>query len=46
MVSIVQREWAAENPRVIPGAEISVCHGVGGGGGASGMIIMSNKPPR
>ena len=30
----------------IPGAEISVCHGVGGDMfAASGTIIMSNEPP-
>jgi len=26
------------------GAEISVCHGVGGMFGASGTIIMTNQP--
>ena len=29
----------------IPGAKISVCHGVGGMFAASGTIIMSNEPP-
>jgi len=29
----------------IPGANISVCHGVGGMFTASGTIIMSNEPP-
>jgi hypothetical protein len=29
----------------IPGARISICHGVGGMFAASGTIIMSNEPP-
>jgi hypothetical protein len=29
----------------MPGAKISVCHGVGGMFAASGTIIMSNEPP-
>jgi hypothetical protein len=29
----------------IPGARISVCHGVGGMFAASGTIIMSNEAP-
>jgi hypothetical protein len=32
-------------PAQIPGARISVCHGVGGMFAASGTIIMSNEPP-
>jgi acetyl-CoA acetyltransferase len=32
-------------PAQIEGAEISVCHGVGGMFAASGTIIMSNEPP-
>src|SRR5438477_4328440 len=32
-------------PAQIPGAQISVCHGVGGMFAASGTIIMSNQPP-
>ena len=32
-------------PAQIPGAGISVCHGVGGMFAASGTIIMSNEPP-
>ena len=32
-------------PAQIPGAKISVCHGVGGMFAASGTIIMSNEPP-
>jgi hypothetical protein len=31
-------------PAQIPGARISVCHGVGGMFAASGTIIMSNEP--
>ena len=29
----------------VPGAKISVCHGVGGMFAASGTINMSNQPP-
>ena len=32
-------------PAQIPGAKISVCHGVGGMFAASATIIMSNEPP-
>ena len=32
-------------PAQIPGAKISVCHGVGGMFAASGTIIMSNEAP-
>jgi acetyl-CoA acetyltransferase len=32
-------------PAQIPGAKISVCHGVGGMFAASGTIIMSTEPP-
>jgi hypothetical protein len=32
-------------PAQIPGAKISVCHGVGGMFAASGTIIISNEPP-
>ena len=32
-------------PAPIPGAKISVYHGVGGMFAASGTIIMSNEPP-
>jgi hypothetical protein len=38
MVLVVQREWAAKNPR-------ATCHGVGGMFAASGTIIMSNEAP-
>jgi hypothetical protein len=38
MVSVVQREWAAKNPR-------AMCHGVGGMFAASGAIIMADEPP-
>jgi hypothetical protein len=31
-------------PAQIPGAKISICHGVGGMFAASGTIIMSNQP--
>jgi acetyl-CoA acetyltransferase len=36
---------AASPPRQIPGAKISVCHGVGGMLAASGPIIMPNEAP-
>ena len=36
---------ARHPPAQIPGAKISVCHGVGGMFAASGTIIMSNEPP-
>ena len=36
---------ARHRPRQIPGAKISVCHGVGGMFAASGTIIMSNESP-
>jgi len=39
------RQIRATAPAQIPGAEISVCHGVGGMFPASGTIIMSNEPP-
>jgi hypothetical protein len=32
-------------PAQIPGAKISVCHGVGGMFAAPGMIIMTNQRP-
>jgi acetyl-CoA acetyltransferase len=32
-------------PAQVPGAEISVCHGVGGMFAAAGTIIFSNAPP-
>ena len=32
-------------PAQIPGARISICHGVGGMFAASGTIIMSKEPP-
>jgi hypothetical protein len=32
-------------PAQVPGAKISVCHGVGSMVAASGTIIMSNEPP-
>ena len=32
-------------PAQIPGATISVCHGVGGMFAASGTIIMTNQGP-
>jgi hypothetical protein len=43
------QEECPPNARVaaapIPGAKISVCHGVGGMFAASGTIIMSNEAP-
>src|SRR5690349_1500185 len=38
------RQMRGTAPAQIPGAKISVCHGVGGMFAASGTIIMSNKP--
>ena len=32
-------------PAQMPGAKISVCHGVGGTFAASGTIIMTNQGP-
>jgi len=39
------RQMRGIAPAQIPGAEISVCHGVGGMFAASGTIIFSNEPP-
>jgi len=39
------RQMRGTAPAQIPGARISVCHGVGGMFAASGTIIMSNEPP-
>ena len=39
------RQMRGTAPAQIPGAKISVCHGVGGMFAASGAIIMSNEPP-
>jgi len=39
------RQMRGSAPAQIPGAKISVCHGVGGMFAASGAIIMSNEPP-
>jgi acetyl-CoA acetyltransferase len=39
------RQMRGSAPAQIPGAKISVCHGVGGMFAASGTIIMSNEPP-
>ncbi len=39
------RQMRGTAPAQIPGAKISVCHGVGGMFAASGTIIMSNEPP-
>ncbi len=38
------RQLRGSAPAQVPGAEISVCHGVGGMFGASGTIIMTNQP--
>jgi hypothetical protein len=40
-----QMRGTAPAPAQIPGARISVCHGVGGMFAASGTIIMSNELP-
>jgi acetyl-CoA acetyltransferase len=39
------RQMRGTAPAQVPGAKISVCHGVGGMFAASGTIIMSNEPP-
>ena len=39
------RQMRGTAPAQLPGARISVCHGVGGMFAASGTIIMSNEPP-
>jgi acetyl-CoA acetyltransferase len=39
------RQMRGTAPAQIPGAKISVCHGVGGMFAASRTIIMSNEPP-
>ena len=39
------RQMRGSRPAQIPGAKISVCHGVGGMFAASGTIIISNEPP-
>jgi acetyl-CoA acetyltransferase len=39
------RQMRGTAPAQIPGARISVCHGVGGMFAASGTIFMSNQPP-
>jgi len=39
------RQMRGTAPAQIPGAKISVCHGVGGVFDASGTIIMWNEPP-
>jgi len=38
------RQMRGTAPAQIPGAKISVCHGVGGVFDASGTIIMWNEP--
>jgi len=38
------RQMRGTAPAQIPGAKISICHGVGGMFAASGTIIMSNEP--
>jgi acetyl-CoA acetyltransferase len=40
------RQCAASAPAQVPGAKISVCHGVGGMFAASGTVIMTNEPGR
>lgn len=39
------RQLRGTAPAQVPGAEISVCHGVGGMFGASGTIVFSNQRP-
>ena len=39
------RQMRGTAPAQIPGAKVSVCHGVGGMFAASGTIIMSNEVP-
>ncbi len=39
------RQMRGTAPAQIPGATISVCHGVGGMFAASGTIILSNERP-
>jgi acetyl-CoA acetyltransferase len=39
------RQMRGTAPAQIPGAKISVCHGVGGMFAASGTVIMSNEAP-
>ena len=39
------RQMRGSAPAQVPGAEISVCHGVGGMFAASGTIIMGNQRP-
>jgi hypothetical protein len=39
------RQMRGSAPAQIPGAKISVCHGVGGMFAASGTIIFSKKAP-
>jgi len=39
------RQMRGTAPAQIPGAKISVCHGVGSVFAASGTIIFSNEPP-
>ena len=39
------RRMGGTAPAQIPGAKISVCHGVGGMFAASGTIIMSHESP-
>jgi hypothetical protein len=38
------RQMCGTTPAQIPGARISVCHGVGGMFAASGTLIVSNEP--
>ena len=38
------RQMRGTAPAQVPGAKISVCHGVGGMFSASGSIIFSNEP--
>jgi hypothetical protein len=39
------RQMRGTAPAQIPGAKVSVCHGVGGMFAASGTIIMSHETP-
>jgi hypothetical protein len=43
MVDVLVGEMRGIAPAQVPGAKISVCHGVGGMFAASGTIIMTNE---
>jgi hypothetical protein len=39
------RQMRGVSPAQVPGASVSVCHGVGGMFAASGTIVMGNQRP-